>query len=110
MEDLNSMRQVYQESTTLLCANLEPESVIRPLFTGGELTLDNVQTIRHQVTNSGKVEKLLEILSCKPVTHYVYFMVALRAVGERGDLYDLVKAIARKHNFNPGNYTCTLPF
>ena len=97
------MQTVLQESMELLCANLAPDGdFLRKLRTKGAVTSEDVQKIRHGITNADKVEILLDILHHKPVTHYVMFMEILKETRE--DLCKEVSAIEKKHKFDPCKY------
>ena len=63
------------------------------------LNQDDIDKIRHEKTYTEKMDEMIEILCLKPESAYVFFMETLRQ--ERNDLYNEVKEIQDKYNYEP---------
>ena len=72
------------------------------LKTKGAIKQDDVERIKKQDTTTEMVEKLLDILTRKPVSAYEAFMEILEE--QRYDLFVQVKDIEIKHHFGSGKY------
>ena len=80
----------------ILCEYLRPDDLLRDLKSKTALKPDDVTRIKKEVTDTEKVDKLIEILTRSPVSSYVAFMGVLQE--ERSDLYKKVKAIEDTHS------------
>ncbi|XP_072017205.1 uncharacterized protein [Amphiura filiformis] len=99
MANLKTMKTVLQRSLGFLCESLQPEDILRNLKTKEVLSAADIQRIRHEITDEEKVDKLLDILSRKPLGCYVKFMQVLKI--KRRDLYQKIKKEEEKLKFNP---------
>ena len=93
---LQNVKDILTESTIILCDNLRPEDgLLRSLKTAKAISADHDTIIKNEITDSKKVEKLIEILMRSPVSSYEAFMSSLQK--EREDLHKDVMAIQNKH-------------
>ena len=82
---LQNVKDILRESTVILCENLRPEdSLLLALVTAKAITHDHKTTIKNEVTNTAKTEKLIDILRGSPVTSYVSFMKSLQKAKRKG--------------------------
>ena len=95
--NLTKVKNILREATNTLCENLQPNDVLRQLKTKGAIKQDDVEKIKKQDTTTEMVEKLLEILTRKPVSAYETFMEALKE--DRYDLFEELKDIEAKHEY-----------
>ena len=92
---LQNVKDILTKSTLILCDNLRPEDgLLLKLVTANAIQHDHKTEIKHELTNTEKTEKLIEILRGSPVTSYKAFMTSLQ--DERPDLYKQVMDIQRK--------------
>ena len=99
---LQIKRTILTRSTKFLCDNLKPEDVLLDLKANEAISSDEVQEIRAKITDSAKVELLLDILHRKPLASYIIFMEVLETA--RSDLHEQVKELEKECKFNSGNY------
>ena len=102
VEQLKIVKNILLEATDILCANLEPDDILRTLQTKSALKPDDVTKIRGLATAGEQVERLLNILMRKPVSAYDAFMEALKE--DREDLFDIVKELATKYSYKSGRF------
>ena len=86
--------QILTEAGEHLCPHLDPQNILRKLKYKCVISIGDKEEVDHVVTSSGKVDKILDILSRKPVEAYYKFMEILRK--ERSDLYQTVKDIENR--------------
>ncbi|XP_072025580.1 uncharacterized protein [Amphiura filiformis] len=100
--DLNGAKQTLQDALIVLTDNLSPASLLRKMKGKNALTSDEVTRINTGVTDTERVEKLIETLKRKPLISYHAFMELLSQ--ERHDLYEEVIKIEATHTAGiPGN-------
>ena len=99
---LETMQKILIKSTRFLSENLRPDVVLLHLKSEEAISTDEVKEIRAKVTDSARVELLLDILHRKPLASYITFMEVLKTA--RSDLHEQVKEVEKQYKFNSGNY------
>ena len=104
---LDMIKEILTSSNNILADKMKALDVKRIyslMWAGSNLSRSDVEDIRHEVTTSEKVDKLVDILNRKPKEAYYSFLDALYAV--RPDLYTAVRKI-QEEKIKGKNCTCT---
>ena len=95
---LDIIKEILASSNIILAdkmKNLDVRQISSLMWAGNNFSRSDVENIRHEVTTSEKVDKLLDIFRRKPKEAYYSFLDALYAV--RPDLYSAVRKIQKEH-------------
>ena len=104
---LNMIKEILASSNVILADKmkaLDVRKISLLMWAGSNLSRSDIEHIKHEVTTSDKVEKLLDILHGKPKEAYYSFLDAL--YDKRPDLYSAVRKIQKEH-VKGENCVCT---
>ena len=91
------IKEILAHSNVILADKmkaLDVRKISSLMWAGSNLSRSDIEHIKHDVTTSEKVEKLLDILHGKPKEAYYSFLDALYAI--RPDLYSVIRKIQKE--------------
>ena len=91
---MENVKTILQRSLVEVATHLDVEDVLITLQGAETLTGDDVEIIRGKPNKAARAEKLLDILTRRPVASYIKFMEALKT--GHSDLYNRVNKIEKE--------------